>query len=100
MAENETVKVSKKLLTIVGILVAVIVICVGSLLFNYFLFLRRAHSTFENYYTFRGCTKLLTKTDTYGLCKTDTGQTIKITKFNGRWYLDGDLPICFIGLCF
>lgn len=99
MAENETVKISKKLLIVIGVLVIVIVICVGSLLFNYFQFLRRAHSTFENYYAFRGCSKLLTKTNTYGLCKTNTGETIKIVKFNDRWYLDGDLPACFMGIC-
>jgi hypothetical protein len=62
------------------------------------LFLQKAHSTFENYYAFRGCVQLLQKTPEYGICKTNTGQTIKIVKFQGRWYLDGDLPCGF--LCF
>jgi len=58
----------------------------------YVRYLNVAHSTFENYYKFRGCTELLERTDTYGLCKTGSGQTIKIVKYQGRWFLDGDLP--------
>lgn len=61
-------------------------------------YLAKAHSTFENYYVFRGCTQLLEKTADYGICKTDGGQTIRIVKFKGKWYLDGDLPCGF--LCF
>ena len=57
-----------------------------------FLFLRNAHSTFANYYKFRGCVELIEKTDTYGICKLSSGQTIKIVLFNGKWYLNGDLP--------
>ena len=62
------------------------------------LYLRKAHSTFENYYVFRGCTQLLEKTEDYGICRTDNNQEIKIVKFQGKWYLDGDLPCGF--LCF
>ncbi len=51
-----------------------------------------AHSTFENYYAFRGCTELIDRTDTYGDCKTSDGQTIKIVKINNAWYLEGDGP--------
>jgi len=61
-------------------------------------FLDKAHSTFENYYSFRGCVKLVDKTSDFGLCQTASGQTIKIVKFNNKWYLDGDLPCGF--LCF
>ncbi len=60
--------------------------------------LNRAHSTFENYYAFRGCKRLLTKTSESGSCITKSGQTIKIVMFNSRWYLDGDLPCGF--MCF
>ena len=64
------------------------------------LFLRKAHSTFENYYAFRGCAQLLDKTDDYGICKTTSGTIIKIVKFQNKWYLDGDLPVCwFFNIC-
>ena len=61
-------------------------------------YLKIAHSTFENYYSFRGCTELVERTDTYGLCKLKSGQIIKLVKFDNRWFLDGDLP-CGLG-CF
>ena len=67
---------------------------------NYFAYLRKAHSTFENYYAFRGCVQPLEKTDTYGTCKISSGQVIKIVKYNNRWYLDGDLPTCWYNICF
>lgn len=51
-----------------------------------------AHSSFENYYKFRGCNKLVEKTDTYATCLTNSGQNIKIVLINGKWYLDGDGP--------
>ena len=55
-------------------------------------YLRWAHSTFDNYYKFRGCVQFLGKNDTVGFCKLKNGSTIKLVKFNGKWYLDGDLP--------
>jgi hypothetical protein len=75
----------------VSILIAAAGIC-------QYLYLQKAHSTFENYYAFRGCTELIQKTDDYGICKTKDGQTIKIVKYQGKWYLDSDLPCGF--LCF
>jgi hypothetical protein len=62
------------------------------------LYLRKAHSSFENYYAFRGCTQLVNKTEDMGVCKTASGQTIKIVKYDNRWFLYGDLPCGF--LCF
>jgi hypothetical protein len=62
------------------------------------LYLKKAHSTFENYYAFRGCSQLIKKTNDYGICKTTSEQIIKIVKFDNRWFLDGDLPCGF--LCF
>ncbi len=52
-----------------------------------------AHTTFERYYAFRGCSGLLDKTDTYGDCKLANGQEIKMVLYKGGWYLDGDLPM-------
>ncbi len=54
--------------------------------------LRVAHSSFENYYNFRGCVYLIEKTDTDGTCKLSSGQTIKLVKYQDKWYLEGDLP--------
>jgi len=67
---------------------------------NYFAYLREAHRTFENYYAFRGCVQLLEKTDAYGICRISSGKIIKIVKYNNRWYLDGDLPVCWNSICF
>jgi hypothetical protein len=54
-----------------------------------------AHSSFENYYKFRGCVELIEKTDTYATCKLSRGETIKIVAINNKWYLDGDGPGVF-----
>lgn len=77
------------------IVIPILLIGVLTLIFAVYqvLYLRKAHSTFENYYAFRGCVKLLKRTSDYGLCKISSGQTIKIVKFQGRWFLDGDLPL-------
>ncbi len=73
--------------------IVIIILCV-----NQILMLQKAHSTFDNYYTFRGCIKLISRTNDYGICQISSGQTIKIVKFDNRWFLDGDLPcglLCF-----
>ena len=81
------------------VIVAVILLIILVLLAVYWIiYLRIAHSTFENYYNFRGCFELINKTDDYGFCKIQSGNTIKIVKYGGKWYLDGDLPCGF--LCF
>jgi hypothetical protein len=88
-------KFLKQRIVIASLVVAVVILIFG---IYQILFLRKAHSTFENYYAFRGCTTLIKKTNEYGICKTENGQTIKIVKFQDKWYLDGDLPCGF--LCF
>ena len=75
------------------IILAVILIGLGV---YWVLYLQKAHSTFDNYYVFRGCKELISKTDEYGTCKLSSGETIKIVQFNGKWYLDGDLPGGFL----
>ena len=84
----------KILLTII-VLGLIVVLSMG---LGYVFYLKKAHSTFDNYYNFRGCVVLLEKTDSYGVCKNSSGQVVKIVKFQDRWYLDGDLPCGF--LCF
>ena len=68
---------------------------------RYWFYLSNAHSSFENYYAFRGCVELLDRTQDSGTCRTESGQTIKIVQYEGKWYLDGDLPWACVGrLCF
>lgn len=55
--------------------------------------LHKAHSTFENYYAFRGCQQLLSRTDTAGTCRLASGKIIKLVQVKGKWYLAGDLPL-------
>ncbi len=75
-------------------------IILAAIAINWILILQKAHSTFENYYVFRGCTRLVKRTNTYGLCQLSSGQTIKLVKFENKWFLDGDLPICKFHFCF
>jgi len=86
---------NNKIILIIVILAAMMCFICGA---YWVLYLQKAHSTFENYYNFRGCVQLMSKTDNYGICKTASGKTIKIVKFQDKWYLDGDLPCGF--LCF
>jgi hypothetical protein len=80
-------------------LVSVIVLVVIMLGIYEGMLVDTAHSTFENYYAFRGCVQLIDRTDTMGHCRTVDGQTIKIVKFHNEWYLDGDLPLCWGKFC-
>ncbi len=59
---------------------------------SWILYLRWAHSSFDNYYKSRGCTQLIAKTDNNGICKLKDGKMIEIVKYQGKWYLAGDLP--------
>ncbi|MDE2001270.1 MAG: hypothetical protein KGI60_01730 [Patescibacteria group bacterium] len=80
---------------------AVVAVCIiGVIGIRQVITVRRAHATFENYYAFRGCVQLLERGDDYGMCRTDSGQVIRIVRFRNRWYLDGDLPQCDFGICF
>ncbi|MDE1925075.1 MAG: hypothetical protein KGH79_02760 [Patescibacteria group bacterium] len=74
------------------VIIACLVLAGGVFAFYQWNYLRVAHSTFENYYAFRGCQTLVDRTDTYGDCKLADGSTIKIVRYNDKWYLDGDLP--------
>jgi len=89
-------KVFKNKIIIAGIIFILLLIFIYGL--NQITYLQKVHSTFENYYAFRDCATLIKKTNQYGVCRTESGQTIKIVKFRGKWYLDGDLPCGF--LCF
>jgi hypothetical protein len=74
------------------IIVGLVVLLILTLGISQVIILNKAHSSFNNYYTFRGCVQLLSKTDDYGICKITSGQTIKIVKIDNRWFLEGDGP--------
>lgn len=80
-----------KLLTKRNIGAAVFLFTGIVLLFAYQVYrLRIAHSSFENYYAFRGCVQLIEKTDTRARCALADGQEITIVKVNNKWFLEGD----------
>ena len=68
------------------------IVAIASFAIDQYFVLQKAHSTFDNYYAFRGCTELISTTTTSGVCKTGSGDTITIVLINGRWYLQGDGP--------
>jgi len=75
-------------------MIAIVIIIAMGIAFalNQFFILQKAHSTFDNYYAFRGCAQLISTTTTSGVCKTSSGDTITIVEINGKWYLQGDGP--------
>jgi hypothetical protein len=81
--------------------IALIILVVAGGVLSYEMYeTNLAHSTFERYYTFRGCSELIDKTPTYGDCRIANGQEIKIVLYKGRWYLSGDLPMHFGNITF
>lgn len=89
---------NKRLILIFAILIIALFLVFGV---YWVLYLKKVHSTFENYYAFRGCQKLLEKTMDYGICQLKSGATIKLVKFKNKWYLAGDLPYwCWHNICF
>ncbi len=73
------------------ILGAILILAIGAFGVYQIHTLNVAHSSFENYYNFRGCTALVEKTDTYAICKLPSGETIKLVQVHDKWFLDGDL---------
>jgi len=80
---------TKKTVMLTILLIGIVVVIIG---IHQFFTLRKVHSSFENYYAFRGCVQLLEKTNAYGTCRISSGQTIKIVEINNKWYLEGDGP--------
>lgn len=73
-------------------IIFIIIIIIISLCLYWLNILKIAHSSFENYYKFRGCIQLIEKNDVYGTCRISSGETIKLVKFGEKWFLDDDLP--------
>ena len=91
--------VKKKLLKhkVVVILTLIVIIAGSTAMYFQVRMLHKAHSTFDNYYAFRGCAQLLKRTPTYGVCRTQSGDVITIVLYKGKWYLQGDLPTGLLG---
>jgi hypothetical protein len=77
---------------IILVIVVLLLVIAAALALDQYFVLQKVHSTFDNYYAFRGCTQLISRTDTSGVCTTVSGQTITIVEINGKWYLQGDGP--------
>ena len=90
-------KTSTKIWAGIGLL---IIVAAAVFALSQISMLRKAHNTFDNYYAFRGCSKLIDETATYGDCQLPSGKIIKLVNFEGRWFLDGDLPSCWFNICF
>src|SRR5262249_19575083 len=56
--------------------------------------LHKAHRTFDNYAAFRGCAAITSRTETSGTCTLGSGRSIKIVRFNDRWFLEGVCRCC------
>ena len=80
--------------------VAVVALAFVGLVAYQALRVRNAHASFDSYYAFRGCTQLLQRGSDFGVCSTQSGQVIKIVQYGGKWYRDGDGPVCYFRWCF
>ena len=79
--------------------IGVVVLVFGALVANQVALVTKAHSSLENYSAFRGCVQRLETTESYATCKLASGAIIKMVNVNGKWYLDGDLPVCYFKFC-
>ena len=83
----------------IWVVIGVIAAAIFILAINQVLLVTKAHSSLENYSAFRGCVQRLETTDAYATCKLASGAAIKMVKVNNKWYLDGDLPVCYFKFC-
>lgn len=83
------IKHNQKIIVLIVSFAVIIVLAFG---IQQIFILQNAHSTFDKYYAFRGCTQLLEKTDVSGICITKSGTTITIVEIDNKWYLQGDGP--------
>ena len=81
------------------ILAVIIIFCaLGFFVIHQMTTTYNAHNTFDGYCKWRGLV-VVNKFSDYGYCQDlRTGKEFKIVLYNGRWFLDGDLPCGF--LCF
>ncbi len=80
---------NKKQLLIIFIILVTIILLIAVV---WIIKLKIAHSSFDNYYNFRGCKELINKTSDYANCKLTNGKIIKIVKIDNKWFLENDGP--------
>ena len=83
----------------IGVVAGMIVAALSVLVVAQIIKVTEAHRTLENYSAFRGCVEQLQKADDWATCRLATGAIIKMVMVNGKWYLDGDLPVCYFKFC-
>jgi uncharacterized protein YpmB len=82
----------KKKILIISLIFSILLLIIIAGLFIYWAITTyQAHATFEGYCNWRGL-EVINQSSNFGYCKDVSGQVYKIVLFNGRWYLDGDLP--------
>lgn len=82
----------KKILIVSLIISIVLVLLVFGFMTYQVITTYEAHGTFDGYCKWRGL-EIVNQSNDFGYCRDAvSGQVFKIVLFNGRWYLDGDLP--------
>jgi hypothetical protein len=77
--------------TVIAISIIALSVVINLAIAQFFI-VQNAHTSFENYYKFRGCSTLVSKSIDSAVCKLSSGESIKIVLYQNKWYLDGDLP--------
>jgi hypothetical protein len=72
------------------VIITIIIAIVLNIVISQLVITRNAHSSFENYYKYRGCSELISKSASSALCNLPSGETIKLVEVKGKWYTDGD----------
>ena len=83
---------------IIIIVCSVLILLFGAFVTYQVITTNLAHNTFDGYCKWRGLT-VVSQTSDYGYCKNETnGMQYKMVLYQGKWYLDGDLPCGFLCL--
>ena len=81
------------------VVVGIIALVLLALVVDQVAIVTKAHRSLANYAAFRGCVGQLEATDAYATCHLASGAVIKMVNVNGKWYLNGDLPVCYFKFC-
>ncbi|MDE1848871.1 MAG: hypothetical protein KGH55_02470 [Nanoarchaeota archaeon] len=82
---------NKSILIASFVISIILFVSVSSLSIYQIITTYEAHAALEGYCHWRGL-QVVNQSETFGYCKDSSGETYKIVLFDGRWYLNGDLP--------